>query len=357
MADFYGKMKAEKALLRMRQALTRDGGVTPKYKILQASMVKATDKEKASAVAAFVQSGEEAYKLAGHDGFAYQDLDTRRRVGVVTYRGIEVALLFRRLVVEQELGPADPIPEKMLYRPQEEWLSVNLLDTDNTTVLKGASDQLRAITGQKNRYEALYQSEQMEKKNLLGELHAVRNQLQELQALKERNGLLNKQLVAEQQETERLKLEVKKLEQGRKDDRIKMVRELMPVFNTTWMAGLHRVGDQLYDILKKQLIEGLTAIGIEMVAPKTGDKFDPVVHNAIHSYEVETIDVGKIMGVGRIGWKLSKGPLIEPADVMVGIEKKGEPDVNTADTTSSAGEGPTPTGGTGGEVRGATTDN
>jgi molecular chaperone GrpE (heat shock protein) len=336
-SDFYGKMKRDreaglrperpldKAIRHLREAVSAQGGVNPKYKVLQVDMLKESDREKAAAVSSFVTTGDEAYKLAGQDGFGYKDLDEhRRRVGVVTYHGVEVSLLFRKLVVEREPGPADPIPERTLTAPADEWLSISLLNTDKATVQKGTSDQLRAMITQRDRFETLYRSEAQEKKNLEGELNKYRESQQELRALRERVGLQAKEIQASTMEIERLKTDVQRQVLGRREDKANMVRQLMPVFNTAVLAGLHRVGDQLYGMLKKQIIEGLNNIGIEMVDPAVGEAFDPQLHHAVHSYEFPTgaQEVNTVRQVNQIGWKLTKGQVLEPAMVAVGVEVK-----------------------------------
>ncbi len=352
MPGFYTKMKMEKemglrperpldkALRHVREAVASVGGVSPKYKMLQVDMLKQSDRETAAAVASFVNTGEEAYKLQGQDGFGYVDLDIRRRVGVVTYHGVEVALLFKRMVVEREPGPADPVPERALTSPADEWIAINLLNTDKVAVQKGTGDQLRAVMVQRDRLDTLYKSEQQERKNAEGELQKYREAMQELRGLRERVGLQAKELQATTLEVERLKNDVRVQQQGRKEDKANMVRQLMPVFNTAVLAGLHRVGDQLYGMLKKQIIEGLRNIGIEMVDPQVGEAFDPQLHHAIHSYEFPTgaQEINTVRQVNQIGWRITGGLVLEPAMVAVGVEKKGEANAENGSDATDAGE-------------------
>src|SRR5580765_6020897 len=108
--------------------LERDRGLNPKYKMLQAEMVSGKDREIASAVSSFILSGEDAHKMAGHEHFAYKTLDQKGRCGVVTYKGIEIALLFKREVIEREPWPSEPVPVSALTDPKNAWLRIDLLD-------------------------------------------------------------------------------------------------------------------------------------------------------------------------------------------------------------------------------------
>src|SRR6266700_1002799 len=119
---FYDRMKEERARKKV--------GDKPTYKVLQADMISGAEKERVASIASYVRTGDEAHKLAGHDGFAYRGLDIRGRCGVVTYRGKEVALLFKREITEIEPGPSDPVPERTLNEPAEAWIQINLLGTE-----------------------------------------------------------------------------------------------------------------------------------------------------------------------------------------------------------------------------------
>ncbi len=127
MADFYGKMKAERM------------GLIPKYRVLEANLAKTTDKERAVAVVSTIRSGDDARRLAGHDDFSYVIYDNNCRIGVAKYKGMEVALFFKRAVKELEPGPADPVPEQTITDPEGAWIRVDLLDTTAVDFQRGVS--------------------------------------------------------------------------------------------------------------------------------------------------------------------------------------------------------------------------
>ena len=115
---------------------------------------------------------------------------------------------------------------------------------------------------------------------------------------------------------------------------------MFPVFNTVWLAEVHRVGDKLYGMLKKQLVDILTKVGVELVEPKVGDEFDPTLHHAIHAkaYPKEAKEVGAVVEVFRFGWRLVNGPVYSAADVAVGIEEKNGDTNGIEDGSASSGK-------------------
>ena len=311
---FYQKMAEEKRM-----------GATPKYKVLTADMLRQADREKAASVVAFIQSDADAYKLAGHDSFAYKDLDLRRRVGVITYKGVEVALMFRREVQELEPGPADPVPEKIITDPKGMWVQVDLLGTDPVEKRKGMGDRLETAIGRVSRLEILWQDELGKRKVLEDEVRSLQKDKETAKGLRERVALLETEKKQTSNEIEGLKRDLHKEKEGRRNDKLDLIRQMFPVFNTVWLAGIHRIGDTLYGIIKQQLVEALEKVSVKLVEPKIGDHFDPGSHHAVHGqvYPVGAVEIDTIVQVHRVGWAIG-GRVIEPADVSVGIEKKEE---------------------------------
>lgn len=299
-------------------------GATPKYRVLQADMLKPVDREKAATITAFIQSDTDAYKLAGHDGFAYKDLDIRRRVGVVTYRGVEVALLFKREVIEQEPGPADPIPEKVIKDPAGAWMQIDLLDTSPVERRKGIGDRLSSALAQVSRLQILWQEEKAKRERLEEDLAKLQKDKETVKALRERVALLETEKKMSNDSLEHYQLEIKKQKDARQEDKKNLVKQMFPVFNTVWLAGVHRVSDTLYGMVKQQLTEALEKIGVKLVEPKVGDTFDPNLHHAVHgmAFPEGAREIGTIVQIHRVGWQLGS-LVVDPADVSVGIEQKG----------------------------------
>lgn len=315
--DFYGKMKEERI---RRKAM----GTSPTYKILQVDQLRQVDKERASAVASFVTSGVEAHRLQGQEGFAYKDLDVRGRVGVVCYKGVEVSLLFKREVVEREPGPSEPIPECILKEPKDAWIQISLMNAEDASKHKGIADRLRSALEQVKRLQMLWSSEQTQRASLEAEVEKWKEEKLELRTLRDRTALLEDQLKSATKEAEYQKAQATKAMQERQRDRVKIVEEMFPVFNTVWLAGQHRVNDQLYGILRKQVMEALSKVGMELIEPAIGDEFDPELHHAVHSYPYppEAKEIGSVVQIQQVGWKFVNGSVVLAAQVAVGVEQK-----------------------------------
>jgi hypothetical protein len=165
----------------------------PKYKMLQAEMVKGKDRELAAAVSSFILSGQDAHKLAGHEGFSYQVLDHTGRCGVVMYKGIEVALLFKRQVVERQPWPSEPIPVSTLNEPKDAWLQIDLLDSTLVEKQKGLSERLQKSMEQIERLRIVWQAADADRKRLQEELQRYESERQELRTLRTRVALMEQE--------------------------------------------------------------------------------------------------------------------------------------------------------------------
>lgn len=317
---FYQKMAEER---KAREAAKM--GPTPKYRVLQVDLLKKADRERAATVISFVQSDTDAYKLAGQEGFAYKDLDLRRRVGVITYKGAEVALLFKREILELEPGPADPVPEHTIKDPAGAWLQIDLLSADAVERRKGIGDRLSSALSQVSRLQLLWQGEEGQRIRLEEALKKLQKDKEENKGLRDRMTLMEAARQSADKEIDSLKRDLQKEREGRRNDKLELVRQMFPVFNTVWLAGLHRVGDTLYGIIRTQLTEALAKIGVKFVEPRLGDKFDPNAHHAVHGqpFPEGSKEIDSVVVVHRVGWQVG-GAVIEPADVSVGVEQKEE---------------------------------
>jgi hypothetical protein len=172
--------------------LERDG-LNLKYKLLQAEMVSGKDRELASAVSSFVLSGDDAYKLAGHQGFAYKVIDQKGRCGVVTYNGIEISLLFKREIIEREPWPSEPIPVSALHDPKDAWLRIDLLDISEIEKHKGLSEKLRQSMERNERLQLLWVQEKNQREQLQAEAKKWEDEKLELKRLREKVALMERE--------------------------------------------------------------------------------------------------------------------------------------------------------------------
>jgi hypothetical protein len=106
-----------------------------RYRVLLVGQMSAKDKAEVTAKAAAMNSGPEAelasfrQTLPGlfvNENWQYEELDQRGRAAVLKYKGIEVALYFKRQVGEVEPLPTDPVPEGVLKDPIDAWVRLDL---------------------------------------------------------------------------------------------------------------------------------------------------------------------------------------------------------------------------------------
>ena len=98
-------------------------------------------KSEKDAIRAFVKpilTGDQAQELVwavdptskkkGHEmGWGYVLLDSIKRCGVLTLKGIEVALFFKRQITEHIPGAGEPLPEGIITEPADAWMRLDLL--------------------------------------------------------------------------------------------------------------------------------------------------------------------------------------------------------------------------------------
>lgn len=104
----------------------------------------------------------------------------------------------------------------------------------------------------------------------------------------------------------------------------RVIEELLPVLDNFERAIAHGEGGEGVQLVFKDFRAALERLGLEEV-PAEGVAFDPNVHEAVESREVEGLEEAAIIEVYRRGYML-KEQLIRPAMVVVGrpSEKAGE---------------------------------
>src|SRR6267142_6127451 len=79
---------------------------------------------------AFVFNQKETYdKVEGNkttDPWQYSDLDLHGRVGVLKYKGIEVAIFVQRQMTKRRINPEHPVSELKLKDPEDAWMRLDL---------------------------------------------------------------------------------------------------------------------------------------------------------------------------------------------------------------------------------------
>lgn len=96
----------------------------------------------------------------------------------------------------------------------------------------------------------------------------------------------------------------------------RVIEELLPVLDNFERAIAHGEGGEGVQLVLKDLKAALERLGLEEV-PAEGVPFDPNVHEAVESREVDGLEEPQIIEVYRRGY-LHKGQLLRPAMVVVG---------------------------------------
>jgi molecular chaperone GrpE len=99
-----------------------------------------------------------------------------------------------------------------------------------------------------------------------------------------------------------------------------LVKKLLPVLDNFDRAIAHG-GDENVGLLRKELMDVLTAEGVEEI-PARGAPFDPHVHEAVESCDDPEIGEPTVTTVFRTGYRL--GPKVLRA-AMVGVARPAEP--------------------------------
>ncbi|MGH2787102.1 MAG: nucleotide exchange factor GrpE [Actinomycetota bacterium] len=99
-----------------------------------------------------------------------------------------------------------------------------------------------------------------------------------------------------------------------------LVKKLLPVLDNFDRAIAHG-GDESVALLRKELMDVLTAEGVEEI-PARGAPFDPHVHEAVESRDDPGIGEPTVTTVFRTGYRL--GPKVLRA-AMVGVARPAEP--------------------------------
>jgi len=152
-----------------------------------------------------------------------------------------------------------------------------------------------------------------------GEMKSILLQLGRLQAEKDE---LYQTLVRRQADFENFR---KRVERERQEDSrrsiMQVVESFLPVLDTFERAlaapvesgfEQHRVG---YDLIYKQMWEGLSRLGLERIEAK-GKPFDPFVHQAIERVETTDHPDGTVLEEFQSGYKM-RDKVIRPSMVRV----------------------------------------
>jgi len=99
------------------------------YKLLPTDALTKDQKEIIDTKVRSIKTGEDAEKIAGVDSFGYLKSFHPGVVGILTWRGVEVALFYKRQVISVESEECDPVPAIKIEDPREAWVRLEFLHT------------------------------------------------------------------------------------------------------------------------------------------------------------------------------------------------------------------------------------
>ncbi len=122
----------------------------PTYRVLATDGLPKSTRDMIDHKLKGVETGVQAKALAvKEEDFSYKVLDQLGKVGVVRYKGIEVAVFFDRQVVSVTSEECDPTPRnKVVDKPEESWVRFELLHvkaaSDRNPFFKATSKKMEA---------------------------------------------------------------------------------------------------------------------------------------------------------------------------------------------------------------------
>lgn len=238
------------------------GAVERTYFVLLAQNLSEKDKHDISTRILQIGNGIDAERIAGTDGWGCVKLDTMGRVRIVTYRGAEIALLYKRQVSVVKVEGCDPVPEGALGDPNDVWLRIDLLGTAS----KEATGQLR---------------------------HKMINVAGQLE-------LAKKELAVKEKRIEALDSSVRQFAK-----------------NQTQLETELREAKTL----SRRALAGLEDVGLEPYSPQIGSRYDNRKQEAASRVPGQSDKVGTVLGISRVGY-LFKGKILVKARVSVGSKQK-----------------------------------
>lgn len=284
-------------LFQNKERLKRGSSTPIKYKVLKITQLSKEVKLKIASKLVTLNTGDDAIELRGKDGWGYRHLDTLGRVGVLSHRGVEVAVFVKRECSETELEDCDPVPEGEIKDPQDVWVRIDLTGlsarqinarirkemVDNISTVNLSETQLRAK-------EVIINAQDIKIKKYEQQIQALEDE-----ANKKRHDPGKHREMGQRDVMENL-LELLAALQAGADNPLTKEAKLL----------------KMLDSMGKKVI---TTHNAQPIAPHSGDDFDPRYHEAIAGDPHFT--EGKISVVGAIGMMMH-GQLIKPARVIVG---------------------------------------
>lgn len=129
---------------------------------LVTDMIDEQDRAALVAIMSNFKTGAQAKREAQSKGLVYQALDAVGRVGVLKWRGLEVALLFNRMSVLNTVLPMEKLAATPLNDTDDAWIMVNLLNVANASIDSELLRKLQGIEHQNAQYRSVIANMELE---------------------------------------------------------------------------------------------------------------------------------------------------------------------------------------------------
>jgi molecular chaperone GrpE (heat shock protein) len=273
---------------------------TVKYKVLEISGLNKIDRLKVAQQIVLIATGKDASELPVREGWGYKVLDMHGRVGVLTFRGMEVAVFYKRQTMDIIPEDTDPVPEAVLEDPADAWMRLDLTGSSarraSDRVSKTHSEIGKTLEVLKDRVDA---------------------QDMAITQYEKENKRLTQQLATAQEMATKKRVDpgVHRAS-GQKDVLVEML-QIATAFEHG-KAHSSPADVKLFDMLSRMLRKSYEKFNGELLIPETGTQFDPTVHEAVQVDPRQSEN--EIASFSGLGLKVD-GKLVEPAKVSVGERK------------------------------------
>lgn len=144
-----------------------------RFTVITSDMMKQEDRANILALLTDVRNGTNARAKAMQKGFTTDVLDNHGRVVVLRWKGMEVALLFKRATHTVEIAPAEPTPSVHINDHEQAWVVFNLLGINYNQELQALTERATAAElalARTRSFITTVQQENEQKGNVLIEL-------------------------------------------------------------------------------------------------------------------------------------------------------------------------------------------
>ena len=152
----------------------------PTYRVLAVNQLSKEDLKIVTKTMIKINTEAQAKALVGIGSkWGYKPFQITDRVGVITYKGIEVALMFKRFTTMVEPMPDDPVPEGYLENPEDVWIRYDLFGLSPRQQSKIIRTEVESQEKEANMLQIELDAKDIIIKNLETSMKSLQTQLKE----------------------------------------------------------------------------------------------------------------------------------------------------------------------------------